>query len=168
MGGEILSHRNQRVVRLIDWLEHNRVRTRITAVQLTDQDVIEIKIKDYQDGLDLNALAAATHLDFFRRLLFRAKEYGETHGWGYGVPITIYQGRMDTPPKEDDPTVINIYSEIQDSKKLLDRQFDEAERFITEHYSDAFIGSESNGDRDHHDPAKGVPDRHQPTPLVWL
>lgn len=170
ISGDVISHRNERIVRLVDWLEHNRVRTRIHVARLNTETVIEVRVKDYHDPFDLNGLAAATHLDFFRRLCFRVGEYSETHSYSYGRSIMVSQnigGQMDEPPMPKDTTALAIYSENLDSREEIDAQFDEAERYIAETYNEAFTGGDSDRTSHHHDPATGLSGGHHPTKLVW-
>ena len=123
---DTLNARAERVVRLVDWLESQQIRTEILAFSAGTCGYFEIMIKQAHDSLNLDALAVVGHSDFFRRIIFRMMEYSSTWSWGYGLPITIYENRM-TLPEIQSPGLL-IYSEIHPNTRRVHDSFDRGEK----------------------------------------
>lgn len=121
-----LNARAERVVRLVDWLESQRIRTEIIAFSIGTCGYLEVVIKHAHDPLDLDTLAVVGHSDFFRRIMFRIMEYSSTWSYGYGLPITIYQKRMTLPDIQTSGLL--IYSEIHESTEEIHKSFDRGEK----------------------------------------
>lgn len=85
----VINARCSRIARLIDWLESQQIRTRVTAIESTACNHVEITVKDFDDVLDLNDIAVVSHSDFLRRPLFRFKEWSNTVTYGYGQPDSL-------------------------------------------------------------------------------
>jgi len=75
-----------RLLRLVDWLENQNVRCRITAFESTHTAHMEVVIKDYDEMVDLNDIAVVGHSDFLRRVCFLMSEQSDTWSSGYGHP----------------------------------------------------------------------------------
>ena len=123
-----LRRRGERIVRLIDWLEAQRIRTTIRAFMSNNCIHAEILVKRAEDILDLNAIAVVSHSDFFRRVMFRAMEYSDTWTYGYGTSCLVYTQRMKMPQMEQQG--ILIFSENQEEVGPVNTKFDAAERGI--------------------------------------
>ena len=54
---------------------------------------MDIKVKNFEDAIDMNALAVATHSDFLRRVAFLVAEQSRTWESGYGN-ATIFTHKM--------------------------------------------------------------------------
>jgi hypothetical protein len=85
---ETLQRQSVRVQALADWLESQQIRTQIIGYALNSNFYTEVVVKDFQDPLNINNLAVATHTDFFRRMIFRQAEYSKTWSSGYGSAIS--------------------------------------------------------------------------------
>lgn len=81
---KMINYRSARILRLVDWLEGQLIRTSITAIEATECGISYVVCKEYHDPVDLNALAVVTHSDFLRRIIFRQNEYSKTWQSGYG------------------------------------------------------------------------------------
>lgn len=124
-GEDALRRRGERLVRLVDWLEGQRVRTQIKAYSANECGHIEIVVKKHEDSFDVDALAVATHPDFFRRLVFRVKEYSQTWQYGYGMPTTIYNKRLKMPIQNENGLL--LWTENHELVKDIDTIYDKAE-----------------------------------------
>jgi len=78
-----------RICRLCDWLETNRVRTRIIAIEANQCGLIEVTVKDFADPMYLPNVAVVAHGDFLRRIIFRVNEHSKTWQHGYGTAINL-------------------------------------------------------------------------------
>lgn len=74
----------QRVTRLVDFLETNNVRCKITIVFSNNNSHLELVVKQYNDRLDLNDVSVALSADFFRRFEFYFSEHSKRHTFSYG------------------------------------------------------------------------------------
>jgi hypothetical protein len=88
---DALVTRSKRLSRLVDWLEYQGIRVALHVAYSNDNAHSEIKIKDFQDPLNITDVAISTHGDFFRRFDFRFKEYSATIDSGYGYSREFYQ-----------------------------------------------------------------------------
>lgn len=104
---ETMFNRGREILKLVDALEKNHIKTRIILMEVSSKDfndsnegdryVIKIIAKDYNEMLDQNRLAfALAHSSLLRRLCFCQLElekdirddYGAPYG-GYGTPSNI-------------------------------------------------------------------------------
>lgn len=86
---EAFAKKVARVCRLCDWLETNRVRTRIVAIEANQCGFFEVIVKDFADPMYLPNVAVVAHGDFLRRIIFRVNEYSKTWQSGYGTAINL-------------------------------------------------------------------------------
>lgn len=93
VGESLLNHRAARMLRLVDWMESQGIRCQIRAFESTECAHMDIKVKGFEDAVDMNALAVATHSDFLRRVAFLVAEQSATWEGGYGN-ATIFTNRM--------------------------------------------------------------------------
>lgn len=128
---EVIKHRGERVLRLIDALEAGGVRTMLTAIESTQCDHIEVVVKRHDEPLTIGDLAVVTHPEFLRRTIFRIVEHSKTWDWGYGSAMLF--GRALTPEiiEGDNVTELDIVidSNIEDNYST-DRVFDQIERLL--------------------------------------
>lgn len=127
-----MRRRGERLIRLVDWLENQRIRVRISALASNECHHTEITVKDHGDSLDLDSLAVAVHPDFFRRLVFRQMEHSATFAYAYGYPTTVRSGSLNMPTGDG----ILILSENRRSIEAIDKSFDDAENKIEQMLSD--------------------------------
>jgi hypothetical protein len=123
---ESMRRRGERLIRLVDWLENQRIRVRISALASNACHHTEVTVKDHQDNLDLDALAVAVHPDFFRRIVFRQMEHSATWQPFYGYPTTTQRGNLKVPTAPG----IMILSENHRYVQDVDKGFDKAETEI--------------------------------------
>lgn len=120
----------KRIVRLVDWLEFNNIRTKVTVVFSSDNSHLQIALKDYNEPLDITSIAVATHDSFFRRLVFRFIEHSDTISWGYGSSVAFSRWLSDSNAKKDskaDRNSVDIYIEQKSYIDSVVKSFDEAE-----------------------------------------
>jgi hypothetical protein len=126
-----INHRSERLLRLVDALEHGGVRTMVTAVDSSICGHTEIILKHHADTLTIPDIAVVTQADFKRRIIFRINEYSKTWDYGYGSP-TSYRDAI-TPEKLqgelNDEVNIFITGGLQDTEEI-DRLFDQMERLV--------------------------------------
>lgn len=104
---EDINRRSSRIVRLVDWLESQSIRTSITAVASSQDSHFELVAKQFDEPLDLNDLAVLAHSDFLRRVIFRFDEYSQTWSSGYGH-ATIFRDAYN--PKDWEPNYNEEYT----------------------------------------------------------
>ena len=114
-----------RTLRLVDWMEHQGIRCRVTAIESTSCSHIEVIVKDYDDPVDINQLAVAGHSDFLRRVCFLINEQSKTWGWGYGNAI-IFTEKMKSKYRASREDGLTIFvSHVQTNKPdRVNSQFD--------------------------------------------
>lgn len=81
-----INARSKRILRLIDWLESQQIRTSVTVIESTQCGHVEIAVKTHDQQLSINDIAVISHSDFLRRIIFRWKEYSKTITSKYGIP----------------------------------------------------------------------------------
>ena len=120
-----LQRKQERVLRLIDWLENQGVRCRLIGYESTHTAHMEIMVKDFHESLDLNDVAVVTHGDFLRRVAFLVSEQSKTWSSGYGSPndFTRKMKKFFTPDPSDGMTVF-IEDQSTSDLEHIDAQFD--------------------------------------------
>jgi hypothetical protein len=121
----LLNHRAARMLRLVDWMESQGVRCQMRAIESTECAHMDIRVKAFEDAVDMNALAVATHSDFLRRVAFLVAEQSPTWDGGYGN-ATVYTRCMMTDYKADPDNGLTIFiTEIgRTDVEGIDKQFD--------------------------------------------
>lgn len=121
---EALAHRQKRILRLVDWLEHQGIRCRINAYESTSIAHIEIMLKDFHEPLDINDVAIVNHGDFLRRVVFLIDEQSQTWEYGYGNSRYFTQA-MEKNYKAPEGDGITIFIGDQQTSDLekIDHQF---------------------------------------------
>ena len=125
---EAVRIRGERLVRLIDWLESQHIRTNIIGFHSNQCDHLEIVVKRHNEPLNVDAVAAIGHTDFLRRLIFRVIEYSPTFEYGYGTATQMADGRLDMPQIEYNGML--IFSETHKDIVKIHKNFDEVETKI--------------------------------------
>jgi hypothetical protein len=127
-----------RICRLCDWLETNRVRTRIVALEANQMGIMEVVVKDFADPMYLPNVAVVAHGDFLRRIIFRVNEYSKTWSSGYGTAINLSSdGHSKIAPAYGEITI--VIDQGTDADKV-DKSFDHAELKIAEIIPDINAG----------------------------
>lgn len=122
-------HRAKKITNLVDWLEANNVRVAIDVWDISECELYQIKVKDFNNPLQLPDLAIVSHPEFLRRILFRYNEHSDTHQAGYGTTDRL------------NPFISNLYNEMEggtalavghewDSKQNIDDNFEAFEAGI--------------------------------------
>jgi hypothetical protein len=121
----LLNHRAARMLRLVDWMESQGVRCQVRAIESTECAHMDIRVKSFEDAVDMNALAVATHSDFLRRIAFLVAEQSPTWDSGYGN-ATSYTNCMMRDYKADPDNGLTIFvTEIgRTDVEQIDVQFD--------------------------------------------
>lgn len=79
-----ITHRGERILRLIDALEAGGVRSELTGIESSQCTHTEVLLKRHDEPLTITDLAVVSHPEYLRRILFRVIEYSETYTDGYG------------------------------------------------------------------------------------
>lgn len=128
---EVITHRSERVLRLIDALEAGGIRSQLTCIESTECAHIEVVVKHHNEPLTITDLAVVTHPEFLRRIIFRIDEQSKTWQYGYGSAIEF--GRALTTELVDnginDELDIVIDSNFR-TRNSVDESFDKLERLL--------------------------------------
>jgi hypothetical protein len=130
---EYMLHKQKRVMRLVDWLEQQGIRTQIVLSADSEVWHAEIIVKQFHDPFDLNQLAVGMHPDFFRRTCFLIMEQSKTWTWGYGSSLEYDARMLKHKSNEDDGLYVYVGGYIpyeNNSTKKLDEDFDKIEDHI--------------------------------------
>lgn len=128
---EIIQHRAERVLRLVDALEAGGVRSMLTGIESSQCNHIEVILKRHDEPLTISDLAVATHPEFLRRTIFRIIEHSKTWDWGYGSAVKF--GESLTPELIEGGNVNELDIVIDgnlDNNRDTDRVFDQVERLL--------------------------------------
>lgn len=127
-----VTHRGERILRLVDALEAGGVRTQLTVVEATQCGWSELTIKKHEEPLTISDLAVASHPEFLRRVIFRINEHSDTWDWGYGNSRN-FSNVLDDKPQilhADSNDEINIFIDGDMRGDAIDKRFDEAEKLL--------------------------------------
>lgn len=127
-----ITHRGERLLRLIDALEAGGVRTMLTGISDTECEHVEVILKRHDEPLTISDLAVVTHPEFLRRILFRIKEHSKT--WDYGYGSAVGWSRLMEDPEllhSDNNDEMNIFvdSNMQ-GIEFIDQTFDKLEKLL--------------------------------------
>lgn len=139
--------KQQRVLRLVDWLETQGVRCQIVLSADSEIDFTSMIVKEFQDPFDLNQLAIAMHPDWLRRIYFLIKEQSKTWSYGYGSSIEYDKRMIKYKPQPEDGVYVYVGGYIPYGGKNkgiddLNKKFDEIETDIEQLISDGFTFNE--------------------------
>lgn len=128
-----ITHRSERILRLIDALEANGVRTQLVCM-LSNQCVhAEVVLKRHEEPLTISDLAVATHPEFLRRTMFRVIEWSDTRDGGYGRPFE-FTSAINAHPElmdSDNNDEMNIFvAGNMQGKDSIDKKFDQLEKLL--------------------------------------
>jgi hypothetical protein len=125
-----VQQRSKRILRLIDWLEQQGIRCKITAVESSDQQHVETAVKQFDQPLDINAVAIVSHPEWLRRIMFRVAEHSPDLAYGYGHAIEFERHVLRNPEtvQSDDKSAINIF--VGNGRNNIDDEFDDLEERI--------------------------------------
>lgn len=132
-----INARCSRIARLIDWLESQQIRCRVVVIESTAMSHLEIIVKDFDEVLDINDIAVVSHSDFFRRGIFRFKEWSATPQWGYGSPRAFSEevGIQDFLPEYNSEYSVLIDSQVTGTSRI-NKDFDDLEKWLSEKLAD--------------------------------
>lgn len=139
---DFINLRSSRIIRLVDWLESQNIRTSVTAVLSDACCHMEIVVKQFDEPLDLNDIAIVGHSDFLRRITFRFIEYSETYSSGYGNSVIFsrkFKASDWEPDYNEEYSVFIAGGIMNGGKDSLNTAFDKAEtqlsKLLAEDYS---------------------------------
>ena len=120
-----ISYKQGRMLRLVDWMEQQGVRCRITVVESTEIGHAEIVVKDYGDAINLNDIAITMHPDFLRRVMFLFDEQSKLWNSWYGM-ATHWSGTMRNRYVADPEDGLTVFISSQSTSNIpqIDKQFD--------------------------------------------
>lgn len=119
------------LVRLVDWLESQNVRTQIIGISSDQVAHLEIVVKQFDEPLVLSDIAVVAHSDFLRRILFRWKEYSPTWKDGYGTATMFTDSFKFTdwePELNDEYTVFVCGGKIPEDAQGVRNEFELVEK----------------------------------------
>lgn len=123
-----INHRSERVIRLVDALENANVRTEVLAIDSNTCSHTEIVVKKFEEALTIEDVAVATHVDFFRRMCFRASEWSDTWTYGYGRADILKQNINQLKSQLNDEITIFVDGDLRQYN--INNYFDELEKKI--------------------------------------
>lgn len=128
---EVIRHRGERILRLIDALEAGGIRTMLTGAESSECNHTEVILKRHDEPLTISDLAVVTHPEFLRRFVFRIIEHSKTYQDGYGS--AVYFGAKLTPEVIESGNVnemdIVIDGNFSDNA-TVDESFDQLEKLL--------------------------------------
>lgn len=132
VGEDLLNHRAARMLRLVDWMESQGIRCQIRAFESTECAHMDVKVKNFEDAVDMNALAVATHSDFLRRVSFLVAEQSQTWESGYGNATSFTNKMMGSYTAEPENGLTIFITEIGSTTvEKIDENFDRLRDKIT-------------------------------------
>ena len=81
---DAINTRAKRIIRLVDWLESQSIRTQVIGIESGQCCHIEVLVKHFDEPLNTSDIAVIGHSDFLRRVMFRFIEYSDTYESDYG------------------------------------------------------------------------------------
>lgn len=133
---------SKRIIRLVDWLEANLIRTRVVGFRSNETMHYECTVKRHDDHLDLNDIAVLSNPDFHRRILFRITEHSDTHhGYRYGSATSVRSRDFTAEPLGrilPDELVIVTEKIATRHAEGVDAVYDKLEQDISEHIREGF------------------------------
>lgn len=130
----MIIHRSERVIRLIDALEAANVRTEMKVMKVNELSYIEVTVKKFDEPLTLEDVAITTHPDWGRRVCFRINEYSPTFRISYGSSAWLQDKVESLTSKLNDELTIYIHGSLE-NKVRIDQRFDELEKMVEEELS---------------------------------
>jgi hypothetical protein len=128
-----ITHRGERILRLVDALEAGGVRTELIGIESNECGHTEVVLKHHEEPLTISDLAVVTHPEFLRRIIFRINEHSKTWDYGYGSAIKFSQV-LDSKPEmlhSDLNDEMNIFVDANmRSIEFIDQTFDKLERLL--------------------------------------
>lgn len=128
-----ITHRGERVLRLVDALEAGGVRTQLTGIESTECGHTEVILKRHEEPLTISDLAVVSHPEFLRRIIFRINEHSKTWDWGYGSAVKFSDALENSPEllhtDANDEMNILIDSNMR-GIQYIDDTFDKLERLL--------------------------------------
>lgn len=131
MGHEAITHRGERVLRLVDALEAGGVRTQLTGILSNECSHVEVKIKEHDEPLTISDLAVVLHPEFLRRIIFRINEHSKTWGYGYGRAVVFSYALTPELIDSDNVNEMNIVVDSNIESWDVDTLFDKLERLLS-------------------------------------
>jgi hypothetical protein len=132
VGQEVINHRGQRILRLVDWLETQGIRTSIRLMNSSICSHVEVIVKDFDANFDLNTLAVSSHSEFLRRVIFRIDEHSKTWRSGYGRATRF----SEIPSVEQLERGISLEIDWFESVHSVDSHFDRLEKDLEKFIED--------------------------------
>lgn len=133
---DVINYRSMRVVRLVDWLESQHIRTSVSVIGVAECSVMSTHVKDYHDHLSHDTLAVATHSEWLRRVQFRIDEHSMTWQFGYGVPVST---RYWTFINNTDDSALLLTLDWFNRRSEVDHAFDSFEKKIDEYVTEGMF-----------------------------
>lgn len=136
----VINERSKRLIRLVDWLESQNIRTQLVGIDSNECIDLELIIKQFDEPLSLTDLAVVSHSDFLRRVLFRLTEYSPTYMDGYGRPQRLgeyWSKNLASYASEyNDEYTVLVDGGMTESKPKVTKDFDKLEVDLLQALSD--------------------------------
>lgn len=128
---EDITHRGERILRLVDALEAGGIRTQLTGILSNECGHVEITLKHHEEPLTITDLAVAIHPEFLRRVMFRWNEHSKTWDYGYGSAVAFSHLLSPQLVEGDNVNEMDIVIDSNmEYRESIDRRFDELERLL--------------------------------------
>lgn len=127
----VITHRGERILRLIDALEGGGVRCQLTAIESSQCNHTEVVIKKHDEPLTTPDLAVVSHPEFLRRVIFRIIEHSKTFSYNYGYAREFGRAVQAEHIQSDNNDEMNLFIDGNlEYTDEVDRRFDEVEKLL--------------------------------------
>lgn len=140
---DYLTHRQKRILRLVDWLESQGVRCQVVATADSKVQYMSAVVKSFQDPFNVNDLAVVSHPDWLRRVMFLIMEQSKTWSDGYGNASDYDRKMFKYEPQPEDGLYIYVggYHPLKSTDEL-DEHFDRVEESVKKLIDDGLTYNE--------------------------
>lgn len=127
----VITHRGERILRLIDALEAGGIRTSLTGIESSECNHSEFIIKRHEEPLTIADLAVISHPEFLRRAIFRIIEHSKTYSSGYGHALNFgYCLKPEVIENGNNDEIDIVIDGNFRNKDTVDNVFDQLERLL--------------------------------------
>ncbi len=128
---EVITHRGERILRLIDALEGGGVRCQLVAIESSQCNHIEVILKKHDEPLTISDLAVVSHPEFLRRIIFRTIEHSKTWSYNYGLAREFGNSVKPQHIVSDNNDEMNIFIDSNMMQtSTVDSRFDQVEKLL--------------------------------------
>lgn len=127
-----IAKRSERILRLVDALEAGGIRCQVVAIESSQCNHVEVKIKHHDEPLTIADLAVVTHSEFLRRAIFRIIEHSKTFQHGYGSAVRFSEAVQPRHIQSDNNDEMNLFIDGNfNNQRIITQRFDQLEKLLT-------------------------------------